>query len=257
MSRGFVQIRRGLEQHLIAGSIGLFEVGAYLVMHLQADFETGIWTGSAPRLQATAPRGASLRDVQRAIERLSQIKFVRAFHVQGQRGNYRVLIHKYEPQFGALRGKRLNAFASESWRNPVYEVCAEAVTETVAEGDAETVAEDAPYPYKETNQDSKPNGDLSAQAKHRPSLSIFSGVHLQVTPRQDVLLASAFPWVDRQAEYAKADSWLEANPERRPKKKSKFVHNWFSRITPREAKETGSRANARTEKNLRSSGLLQ
>jgi hypothetical protein len=173
MSKGFVQIRRGLEQHLISGSIGLFEVGAYLVMHLQADFETGIWTGSAPRLQATAPRGASLRDVQRAIERLSEIKFVRVFHVQGQRGNYRVLIHKYEPQFGALKGKRLNAFASESWCNPVYEVCAEAVTENGAESDAETVAEDAPYPKEEENREERKQTHRQKRAPGDPRFQPF------------------------------------------------------------------------------------
>jgi len=87
MSKGFIQIRRGLEEHLLAGRIGLWEAGAYLVIHLQADFRTGIWTGSAPRLLATAPRGASLRDVQRAVARLEKIDFIRVFHQHGQRGN--------------------------------------------------------------------------------------------------------------------------------------------------------------------------
>ncbi len=141
MSKGFIQIRRGLKEHLLAGRIGLFEAGVYLVIHLQTTFETGIWTGSAPRLLATAPRGASLRNVQRAIARLEEIDFIRVFRQHGQRGNYRVLINKYEPQSGALRGLRLNALASTSWQKPTYEPCAET--------DAVSVAEAAPYLKKE------------------------------------------------------------------------------------------------------------
>ena len=69
-----------------------------------------------------------------------------------------------------------------------------------------------------------------AQATNRPSPSLaFSGVHLQITEAQDKLLGEAFPWVDRPAEYRLMDSWLEANPEKRPKKHSRFVHNWFSK----------------------------
>ncbi len=64
----------------------------------------------------------------------------------------------------------------------------------------------------------------------KPSPLLFQGLHLGVTGRQDKLLAEAFPWVDRSKEYRKADSWLDANPERRPKKTGRFLHNWFSRI---------------------------
>jgi len=70
------------------------------------------------------------------------------------------------------------------------------------------------------------------EAPAAPSLS-FSGQHLGVTTKQDALLGEAFPWVDRQTEYRKADSWLEANADRRPKKTSRFLHNWFSRMLHR------------------------
>jgi hypothetical protein len=70
-----------------------------------------------------------------------------------------------------------------------------------------------------------------AQAATRPSPSAFSGTHLTVSVKQDRLLGDAFPWADRPTEYRIADSWIEANPERRPKKTNRFLHNWFSRIT--------------------------
>ena len=65
--KGFIKIRRGLEEHLVSGQLGFLEAGVYLAIHLQANYETGVWVGSAPRLLATAPRGTNLREVQRAI----------------------------------------------------------------------------------------------------------------------------------------------------------------------------------------------
>jgi len=76
----------------------------------------------------------------------------------------------------------------------------------------------------------KKEKERKEEAPATPSPSIFTGQHFSVTQKQDALLGEAFPWVDRAIEYRKADSWLEANPERRPKKSSRFLHNWFSRI---------------------------
>jgi hypothetical protein len=85
-------------------------------------------------------------------------------------------------------------------------------------------------------------------APAEPSLSCFTGQHLSVTQRQDALLGEAFPWVDRQSEYRKIDSWLEANPERRPKKASRFLHNWFQRCRKEGASEPKSFHERRSEK---------
>lgn len=75
----------------------------------------------------------------------------------------------------------------------------------------------------------QPKEEKKEGAPAPPSLS-FSGQHFSVTEKQDAILGEAFPWIDRPAEYHKVDSWLEANPERRPKKANRFLHNWFSRI---------------------------
>lgn len=74
------------------------------------------------------------------------------------------------------------------------------------------------------------NSARKAQDNPRPSPSVFLGSHLIISDSQDRLLARAFPLVDRQHEYCKADAWIEANPDRRPRKTSRFVHNWFSKI---------------------------
>ena len=91
------------------------------------------------------------------------------------------------------------------------------------------------------------DGPLVVQPPKAASPSAFKGTHLKVTERQDGLLSEAFPWISRQAEYRKADAWLEANPDKRPRKQSKFINNWFQRI--KEPKEV-SRATERTKRNL-------
>jgi hypothetical protein len=102
------------------------------------------------------------------------------------------------------------------------------------------------------------SGAPAAQDKPGPSPSSFTGLHYTVSSRQDRVLADAFPWVDRQAEYHKADSWLEANPNRRPKNSSRFLHNWFGNIpAPSNGAKGGNRAEQRTVNNLRAAGFVQ
>jgi len=97
-----------------------------------------------------------------------------------------------------------------------------------------------------------------AQARQQPSLLAFSGVHLSVSLQQDHTLGEAFPWVDRPREYAKANSWLEANPNRRPRKLKPFLHNWFSKIAAPTGEKGGmTRAEQRTLNNLKAAGFVQ
>jgi hypothetical protein len=124
VNHGRFAVMRDLQDHLIAGKLNFFDLGIYTTIHWQADFKTGVWWGSAPRLHAIGPSGFSLRYVQRSIEKLTRIGFLKPFHKHGQRGNYPVLINKYEPLLGALRNFRLNAKESTDWRSPKYEPCA-------------------------------------------------------------------------------------------------------------------------------------
>jgi len=132
-------IIRDLQDHAERGTLGLEDLGAYYLIHAQADFEKGLWWGSAPKLHSTAPKGRSLRDVQRILQHLNEIGFLKAFRRLGERGNYPVLINKYEPLIGAHRGQRLNAAATIDWQNPVWEVCA--LPDTVDDAHA------APFQY--------------------------------------------------------------------------------------------------------------
>lgn len=100
-------------------------------------------------------------------------------------------------------------------------------------------------------------GAPPAQAPPRPSPSAFTGSHLVVSQKQDSALGAAFPWVDRQAEYRRAESWLEANPQRHPRKLQRFINNWFQRIQPPSVNGKGANhAEDRTRSNLRAAGLI-
>jgi hypothetical protein len=136
-----VPIRPGIEEHLVRGAMSLCEFGIYALIHIQADYRTGIWRGSAPRILATAPRGASLRQVQRALEHFEEMGYLKSFRVHGARGNTPYLIDKFTVRSGALKGYRVNAVKSESWQRPFYELVAEVVTEDDAVPVAESVAE--------------------------------------------------------------------------------------------------------------------
>jgi hypothetical protein len=136
MKERYIPIRPGILEHLLRGDISAFEFGVYVIVHLQADYRTGTWRGSAPRIIASAPRGAELRRAQRALEHLSELGLLKHFHLHGQHGNFAFLINKFTVRSGALSGMRLNADKSKSWQSPVYESC--------ADDDAEGVAQDAP-----------------------------------------------------------------------------------------------------------------
>ena len=140
MKETYVPIRPGILEHLLRGDISAFEFGVYVMVHLQADYGTGIWRGSAPRILNSAPRGAKLREVQRALEHLSELGLLKHFHRHGQRGNFPFLINKFTVRSGALKGQRLNAEKSNSWQRPHYESCAD----VDADDDAHVRAQDAP-----------------------------------------------------------------------------------------------------------------
>ena len=137
MKERSVPIRLGIAEYLLRGDVSVFEFGVYVIVHLQADYCHGIWRGSAPRILNSAPRGAKLREVQRALEHLTGLGLLKPFHKHGQRGNFPFLINKFTVRCGALKGMRLNADKSESWRHPKYEPCADVDADDDAHGRAQ------------------------------------------------------------------------------------------------------------------------
>lgn len=58
----------------------------------------------------------------------------------------------------------------------------------------------------------------------------FIGSYIRVDELQDSMLERAFPGIDRWAHYSRMDSWLHANPRKRPRKNmQRFIHAWLEK----------------------------
>lgn len=222
MANGFTIIRRGLLDHLESGSLSLPDLGVYLILHLQCDFRTGIWIGSAEKIRVACPRSTTIRAIQKSISRLRKIGFVKTFSTRGKRGNYPLILDKYVVQSGALTGRRLNASLTTDWRRPVYEAG--------ADRDAERAVTRTQSGRLSNKNKKEEEGNLIPEADG-PSF-YFEGKNLKITASRDALVARSFPdvsSVQRMREYAQIDLWLEdgRNGKGEIRRLSSFLANWF------------------------------
>lgn len=218
---GFLQLRRGLWEHIRDGRMSHLEALAFIYIASEADTRTGIWKGCAKSLSGElAIPERTARDL---LEKMEHGDYVRRFATPGRHFCYPILVHKFPITQGEHNGEQLNALASTSPVDLSYFPREQDGEQNVEHGVEESAAQKRSKTVEGRRK--KKEGTPAT-----PSLS-FSGQHFAVTQKQDALLGEAFPWIDRPAEYRKADSWLEANPDRRPQKANRFLHNWFSRIT--------------------------
>jgi hypothetical protein len=124
-TKHFFPIYPGILDYVERGDLSPFQLGIYVMIHGQANYGTGVWMGSAPKLLALAPRDTSLQSIQRALRHLVVLGLLKHFHVRGVRGNFAHLINKYKCRSGELMGKTLNADKSTSLDDIIYEGDAE------------------------------------------------------------------------------------------------------------------------------------
>jgi hypothetical protein len=205
---GFFKLRRGIEEHLFNGSLSFHDLGVYVTILLQANYYTGQWWGSTPRLTATAPRSANARAVQRSIERLQKLGFLKVFRKShGTRGNYGVLINKFEPTIGALKGKWLNAALSGTYEKPAYGACAEESLSSRCD-----VGEQTPIQDKEEEEKEKKKESNKAKAPepvvHFPEAitagaSGSTATEAAESPEATKLATTLFTLLDRPQQHSK------------------------------------------------------
>ena len=99
---------------------------------------------------------------------------------------------------------------------------------------------------RDLDRDTDKDGEKKALAT--PSPLAFSGQHFKLTEKHDKILGDAFPWVNRIAEYKKADSWIEGHPNKKPKRIGAFLHNWFSKVEAPSSPEHKSKEQMRHER---------
>lgn len=128
---GWYARRRGAGEHLASGRISLFDSGVhdFLCMNAQSRIEPsssvppGIWIGSARKIWLLTARQDDERAIQRSIQKLERIGWIRRYLAPGHRGDYPILISKFVVT--DLSGTQffINAELSDNWKHPKYLPC--------------------------------------------------------------------------------------------------------------------------------------
>src|ERR1700739_2049510 len=100
MTTGFYKRRRGILEHLEAGTINLIDLAIhdYLNLHAnlligsQSSIPPGVCITSAAAIYAVCGGQISYKTIQRRLRHLEKIGWIKRFNVPGKRGNYPVLI---------------------------------------------------------------------------------------------------------------------------------------------------------------------
>lgn len=125
-------------EHIEAGTIDLLESGIHDYLSLRANLLIGsdcsipvgcVYT-SAPAIRAHCKR-VSERTIQRILEHLEAIGWIRTFREPNQRGNYLTLICRASVHDLSGNEYRINADTTTDWRQPVYEAVGQLSPETV------------------------------------------------------------------------------------------------------------------------------
>lgn len=120
-SSGFIQLRRGLSEHVRTGRLTFFEASLYVFILMDANPTTGICFGSAGLFSALY--SVSARTCRDALENLEKKGYMRRFPTRGKHGSYPILINKFLCTDGAMKGKHVNSLKSTSYEDIVYESC--------------------------------------------------------------------------------------------------------------------------------------
>jgi hypothetical protein len=128
MSEGFYKRRRGILEHIEAGTIDLLESGIHDFLSLKANLligspcsiPVGVVFTSAPAIHPYYRR-VSERTIQRCLEHLEAIGWLKLFNTQGKRGNYPVLVCRASVHDMSGNEYRINGTKTTDWRKPVFE----------------------------------------------------------------------------------------------------------------------------------------
>jgi hypothetical protein len=128
MGQGFYKRRRGVLEHIEAGLIDLLEDGIHDYLSLKANLvigspcsiPVGVCFTSAPAIHAHCKR-VSERTIQRCLERLETIGWLKTWKTPGKRGNYPTLLCRASVHDLSGNEYRINGEKTTDWRHPVYE----------------------------------------------------------------------------------------------------------------------------------------
>lgn len=116
----FITLNIDLFNDINDGKLTPTEYCVYSMLLRQADFDTGVWTGSASWICIGWGRQLNQRSVQHCLKQLAEKGMIKSFHRRGQRKDYAVAIHNYRVRFGKWKGYKLDASATTDPREAVY-----------------------------------------------------------------------------------------------------------------------------------------
>jgi hypothetical protein len=127
MSTGYYKRRRGILEHLEDGTISLLDLAVHDYLNLKANLvmgngsslPPGVCITSAVAIHATCPSQISERAIQRSLEHLEDIGWIRRWNVRGKRGNYPVLVCRASVHDLSGNELRVDGTKTTDWRNPV------------------------------------------------------------------------------------------------------------------------------------------
>ena len=111
-ANGFLQLRRGLWEHIRDGRMSITQALAFIYVCSEADTRTGIWKGSAKSLSGEL--GIPERTARDVLEKMEHADYIRRFAVPGRHSCYPILVHKFLITDGEHDGEQLNAIDSKS-----------------------------------------------------------------------------------------------------------------------------------------------
>lgn len=184
---GFVKYRNGIDDHLRAGTISLYEAAIMLQISRQADYETGLWIGSADRLVTDAPLDNSVKKVRRALRHLKAIGWIKGWKKYAGKAATHYLVGKWEATSGRHKGERINLEKTAIWSNPVFE---SDTTATPERQDGETTATlksktGSPLLEEELDLDVKEDEESRASAQAKTGKQTKKAGRKAVTPEED------------------------------------------------------------------------
>jgi hypothetical protein len=166
---GFVQLRRGLSEHVRDGRLSFFEAALYVFILMDTNPATGLCYGSAGLFSAIY--SVPSRTCRDALEKLEEKGYLKRFPTRGRHGSYPILVNKFRCSDGAMKGKYVNSSKSVSWKNIVYESSDDYVDDNVNDGAVAGVNEDVNESAGRVDTRDKrlDTGDKNSSSKSKPS----------------------------------------------------------------------------------------
>jgi hypothetical protein len=139
----FVQIRRGILQHVETRRLSAREFAAYTLIVLLADSSTGVWWGNSVALAAKFGSGdVSELAAQKTLRSLGEKGYIKSLRQPGSRASYPIIVNRYKITVGKLAGGLVNAENTTDWRKPAVFPVSEEVGETVSDAVGDAVSEE-------------------------------------------------------------------------------------------------------------------